>query len=542
MLPRPRADASSSTAPAGTATHGDDNGPRAAGLSDRHLPLRRRHPLRHGVRSACCRRFAEAGSSSTSTTSRASPAGATPRAAWRSATLRLPPTARPTRTRLPLQCRNPERKSPIAARLPAQPRELPGATRAPPSLATGFFVVARSLLLNIFIWIFARRHVAFAAPNAVLPRGSTAALAAGPGRQLSDIPQQCAGNALFDALLAAAVLLAVVVAAAYARRSRLSSWRLQTNPSRVAPQRLGPAPLGHGSSRLGARRGLVASLILAHHALVPRSEQWGALLFHDAPLIWLLVLTLLVLASLQVSRARNRPGLVPGAEVAFAQVRAAPLAGEALRGGPDRDRCLARGRFASCSSATCSPTCRCLEHLARRPTVAGRCPTVVYLVALGSPPSSALTARTCTGRSGSASLFLIVAGSAFLSLAPRWCSPTKSRSPRRSDVFRQPAQGGVFTSADHPPPSASPPIVAFSLCVLRQHQRHLARPLLPRPADGSLHARPECVDATRSARGRGRPFRLTEIIARAATAADAPDGRRSSVASSISEPARAAAS
>ncbi len=99
------------------------------------------------------------------------------------------------------------------------------APRGFPSLLTGFFVVARSLVLNVFIWLFLG-GLAFALLMALFFEEQRSCML------LPWVPadQPCGAAALFDWLLVAATALSVLLAALVIGFS-LSGWRLTTNPA-----------------------------------------------------------------------------------------------------------------------------------------------------------------------------------------------------------------------------------------------------------------------------------------------------------------------
>ena len=117
---------------------------------------------------------------------------------------------------------------------------------------------------------------------------------------------------------------------------------------------------------------------------------------------------------------------------------------------------------------------------------------LIYLVALGSALFGYYRANL-QGKLGLGSSFLIVAGSAFLSsarllleLRGRRRPAQRSSAAASGQLRRRPYR----RRADHRPRPR----------LLRQHQRRRPRPLLPRPADGGLHARRRAASpATRSA-------------------------------------------
>ncbi len=148
-----------------------------------------------------------------------------------------------------------------------------------PDLATGAVVVARSLLLNIFLWV-----TIIGVGLALLMSGFQALMEWRVGS--TDVTcrllnTQCAGNAFFDAMLFTAAGLALAVAALMVGFS-LSSWRLDAAPPRpnLPPRRVPQWLLALLAVGLAA-----AALAVAVHSL-GRPGQWGAGLLAGAPTLW----------------------------------------------------------------------------------------------------------------------------------------------------------------------------------------------------------------------------------------------------------------
>ncbi len=257
-------------------------------------------------------------------------------------------------------------------------------------LASGFFVVARALLMNMFMWItlggtllaglmlFFQWRAGFSNDNCVI------------------YATQCWGNQLFDFLLTAAAGLGAVLAALAVGVS-LSSWQLTASPyhagSRPAPQWL---------FVISALAGAGVSLLLARDALGQTDR------FVVIPALTLVVLVTLAFFALAVSPSK----MAQGGETTPSRKYARRYAQESFCG-----RALIV--IALLMVLGSLPSIR--NVLAEIPMLGnlaggeGRGPlaTVVYLVALGAALYGYYRANL-QGALGLGSSFLIIAGSAFL--------------------------------------------------------------------------------------------------------------------------------
>lgn len=165
-------------------------------------------------------------------------------------------------------------------------------------VSTGSIAVARSLLLNIFLWVMLGGVVLFAAMTSAtalmewrvadqVPAGKA------PNPACVILASQCWGNSFFDAMLFTAAMLALAVAGLMVAFS-LSSWRLSSTNDRALVR---TPPWVHGLLWLVL---MGVAFLWALHA-IGHLDQWGAIVFSGAPLIWgehVVPLALLVLISL----------------------------------------------------------------------------------------------------------------------------------------------------------------------------------------------------------------------------------------------------
>ena len=277
-------------------------------------------------------------------------------------------------------------------------------------LSTGSIAVARSLLLNIFLWVTLGGVLLFGTMS-LATRLMNWRVAEQVPADKDPFPaclvlvSQCWGNSFFDAMLFTAAMLALAIAGLMVAFS-LSSWRLSATRDSVLVR---TPPWVYGLAWVTLTG---AALVWTLHS-VGDLDQWGAIIRDGAPLIWgehVVPLAMLVLLSLY-----------------FAGIAFGPLW---FQDDP-LSRKYARRRYQESLAGRAVlvilgllvvgllPDIR--NVLAKAPLLAGlagsegRGPlaAVVYLVSLGAALYGYYRAHL-QGRLGIGSSFLIVAGSAFL--------------------------------------------------------------------------------------------------------------------------------
>jgi len=277
-------------------------------------------------------------------------------------------------------------------------------------LSTGAIAVARSLLLNIFLWV-TMGGLALAGLMSLFTWLMHWRIAGQvePDKQAKPaclvLDSQCLGNTFFDAMLFTAAMLAVAVAGLMVAFS-LSSWRLSS--TQEAEHRWPPQwAFGLGWIVLGT----LAFLWTLHAA--GNLDQWGAILFFGAPLIWgehVPALAMLVLLTLYFGGIALGPAWFTedGLSRKYARRRYQEnLSGRAIL--------VILGLLLIGSLPNIRNLLAHVPMLEGLAGADGRGPlsALIYLVALGSALFGFYRANL-QGKLGLGSSFLVVAGSAFL--------------------------------------------------------------------------------------------------------------------------------